>query len=113
MKQSSLPSLPASVRVGPFDYRIVDWSPADANANNAMGECYHSALRISLRADLLPAKKAQTLIHEILHAIWLVGSVDQAGDNEERLVTNLAHHLAQVIRDNPDLMLWLSAASRG
>lgn len=56
-----------------------------------------------------PEQQADTLIHEVLHAIWASRSMpDRIG--EEEAVTRLASGLATVLRDNPDLPLWLEQA---
>ena len=57
-----------------------------------------------------------TLLHELLHAIYLFGSLqnseltsDQQKADEERTVTVLANHLTDALRRNPQLLAWIQA----
>jgi hypothetical protein len=51
---------------------------------------------------------AETVLHELLHAVFAVASV-QAKQGEEHIVSVVATHLAQIIRDNPEFVTWLQA----
>jgi hypothetical protein len=102
-------ALPSSIRVGYRDYDLVVVSPLNAEAEGAFGRHSSTACRIEVRTDTKPAETADTLIHETLHAVWNVAGL-QAKDSEERIVTSLAHQLTQVIRDNPELVAYLTAA---
>lgn len=64
---------------------------------------------IQIDHTIQPEQQADTLIHEVLHAIWRSrGLPDRA--TEEEAVNRLASGLATVLRDNPDLPLWLEQA---
>lgn len=64
---------------------------------------------IQIEVSQSPASQADTLIHEILHAIWSSRHM-KPRLYEEQAVTQLASGLATVLRDNPDLPLWLEQA---
>lgn len=102
--------MPRSVRVGPYDLRIVRLS--GRHAKRDYGQFCHESQEIRLRSRYAsPTLAADTLLHEILHAVWWVGQI-KAKEGEEHIVTVTATTLTQVIRDNPALMLWLRAAVR-
>ena len=66
---------------------------------------------IEVSPEISPAQQADTLIHEIFHAIWATrGLPDQI--TEEECVTRLASGWATVMRDNPDLGVVLECALR-
>lgn len=103
--------LPQSLRVGYLDYTIEDWKPSEAYVNGRYGECDRHHLVIRVRADLPPTRKAETLLHEVLHAAYDMGHVADK-DEEEQTVAVLASQLAQIWRDNPDLIRFLEQTFR-
>jgi hypothetical protein len=96
------------VRVGPFDIQLVTLT--DKERDNNMGTFSDTSLTIALRETYsLKQQEAETLLHEILHAIYEIMGV-KAKDTEERVVAQMSIGLAGVIRDNPELMTWLIKA---
>ena len=57
-------------------------------------------------------QQAETLIHELLHAIWATRGLPNR-ITEEACVTRLASGVATVIRDNPGLLHRLELALKG
>ena len=100
--------LPDVIKVGPYDFVIEEWTPRMAAANERYGECSCQELTIRIDSSLVPIKMADTLLHELLHAVWWVWGIDD-GDNEERTVHKLAIGLTAVWRDNPGLLDWFDA----
>lgn len=98
--------LPPSVRVGPHDFTITPWAPAEAPPDRH-GECQADTLTIRLTDYRPPRQVAGTLLHEILHAIWFTQSMP-AEESEENAVTSLAMGLCGVIRDNPDVVEFIT-----
>ena len=106
--KTSIHNLPPSLRVGPYDIKIVTL-PEDIARDNY--GCFTSrALEIGL-CDKFPSTvfAGETLLHELLHAAWYVQGI-KAKDGEERVVGNLAISLTQILRDNPTLLDWLKNA---
>jgi hypothetical protein len=101
-----MPRLPTSVRVGPFDFEVKPWPAADAAQRDAYGEIDRTALVIRVRTDLPRQRIAETLLHEIYHAIWMVGAIDSLVPGEENIVGKLTTCTVQLVRDNPALMAW-------
>ena len=102
-------ALPTVVRVGYRDYAIIEWDRKDAASSDRYGECDKANAIIRVSTDYGALKAANTLLHEVLHACFDVAAIE-GDDPEERTVTSLANVLAQVIRDNPDLVAYLTAA---
>lgn len=103
--------LPERVRVGYADYDVLakdaDWSSSSQRA----GE--HRALdhKMMVATNYNDVEMANTLIHEVLHALWHKMNLGESV-NEEDCVTTLANGLTQVWRDNPDLIRSLDSALR-
>jgi len=102
-------ALPKSIRVGYRDYAIESWVPALASAAGRWGECDRMNMVIRIRDDLLPSVTAEVLLHEVIHAAYQMGALD-SDDKEERVVEVLGNQLAQVWRDNPEFVVFMSEA---
>lgn len=95
-----------SVRVGPFDVRIEHLTGMDHD--NRLGDYSTTDLLIRLREKYCSEQqRAETLLHEIIHAVWDVYGI-KAKEGEERAVGLLSIALSAVIRDNPELIAWLT-----
>lgn len=110
MSAALIAKLPASIRIGPIDFRIEKWSSHAADSRRAWGECSLSEFVIRIQENIpRPEKTADTLLHEIGHAIWAVWKLEDA-DKEERVVSTMATAWTQVYRDNPWLLDWIKEA---
>ena len=56
--------------------------------------------RILIADDLSDAERFETVIHELMHAIWLEMDIGYADKTEEKIITQLAKGLANVIEEN-------------
>lgn len=108
------PGPPKAVQVGPYRYTVkVDGDAVAAfsrtTQRRASGYSDHEAQAIYLHPDLGPDARAETLLHECLHAI-LCGPVLSAQDLEEdeRLITELGYALLDLLRRNPELVAYLT-----
>ena len=98
------PKLPASVKVGHRDISIELVS--EDELDSAWGDYLAKKQRIRIDKDRMPQGMAETLLHELDHAIW----PDQwtlVGDVEETFVSALAPRRAALMRDNPELFAWI------
>lgn len=94
---------PTSIRVGPYDVRIIKM----AASVGAHGEFDDTDMTIAVKDEYSsPPYEVDTWLHELLHAIWFTQNIKD-GDGEERTVRQMATGLTQVFRDNPDLLRWL------
>jgi hypothetical protein len=103
-------ALPSTIRVGAYDFRIEKWSPHAASANRRWGEVSSVEQTIRIQRDMPTRYKAvDTVIHEIMHALyWAVGVDDE--DTEERIVSLLSTATASLYRDNSWLIDWIKSA---
>lgn len=104
--------LPASIRVGPFDFEIVRMHHLEASSRGEWGSCALHSFKINIQ-DSLPSatKAADTFTHEVNHAIWWMMGLEEA-DKQERIVGNMATGWTMVYRDNPWLLGWLADCLR-
>lgn len=109
-------SIPKTVKVGTFTYRIeVSQAAIDAatvrNSKHLMGCCSSELLLIAIAPDLAHDQLADTLLHEVLHACCQVSGADldsrDGDDHEEHAVGAISPHLLGALRDNPKLVEFL------
>lgn len=108
---------PATVSVGPHEYEL-DLSAAAGYARRADGELGHTELdtfKISVDPDRPDSGVAETVLHEILHAIFrqaALGERPGLAAAEEHVVTAMAPLLLGVLRQNPELIRALQGRRR-
>jgi hypothetical protein len=112
-----LPPLPKQVRVGYLTYAIKPMSDEVSEAGKMMGHCDNSEALIRIWTGSSAHQAANTLLHEILHACWHVGSLGDVCDDrdvkEEIAVSIFSNQLSQVWRDNPDVIAWITERLHG
>jgi hypothetical protein len=97
--------LPGTIRVGPHDIAITYLT--DEEAKEDFGYFKTGELTIGISREFVTGSMAvDTVVHELLHAIWFTAIKDESSP-EERAVATVATQLTQVIRDNPELIKWL------
>lgn len=82
-------------------------SARDSQARGKYGEFSSLELRILLDPLMPPVKAVDTLIHEVLHAIWWCYIIKDE-DKEERVVQTECSAWVQIYRDNPQLLAWIT-----
>lgn len=103
--------LPRQIKVGYASYTIKGMSKKDQAEFH--GLCDPNTHNIFLNAKSPDRLRAETLLHETLHAIhaeWKIGLPD---DKEEEVVSKFSVGLAAVIRDNPGFIETLSGRIYG
>lgn len=77
-----------------------------------MGECNPTQLTIFLNPDQALQQMRETAVHESLHAMFFAsGLAAQMNDaHHEVAVTTLAPWLLMWLRDNKDLLKWLTTS---
>mgnify|MGYP001599876298 CR=1 FL=1 len=98
---------PGPIKVGAFDIAVVPWRGAEA-----YGEFRSTRLEIAIGDDLSGQRLAETLLHELMHAIWHVWALSKT-NGQEVVVRAMALGMATVMRDNPELMPWIQSQLRG
>lgn len=69
---------------------------------NLMGRLSYDTAQIFVREDLPLDKKKETLLHEVIHAVYMNAGL-QPGDDEEKIVTALSSGVYQFLKDNKDV----------
>lgn len=115
-------SYPLSVKIGPVIYRVTsdpdDWVRVehDTQTNGYYGHTNNKQAIIYLNPEADPAVTRLTFWHEVLHALFEVtmGAPDWHGlgktrdDREESVIRRLEGPTLNVLRDNPELVAYLT-----
>ena len=88
---------------------VISYEPALNLGATSVGLCDNSNLVIHVLDGQHPVEEYDTLIHELLHAIWFIMSIDYGGLDEESVVRRLASGLTGVFLDNPELLAYLQS----
>lgn len=114
MKTTPVVSPPSSVAVGPFRYRVSLDSQemlrmCRSQRTDLLGNCDQRSLTILVEPDQAAGQMADTMMHEVLHAVVdMVGLGSEWGsEKEEAVVTRLSPALLDVLRRNPELVAYL------
>lgn len=89
------------LKIGGFEWTVEE-SEEVAGTNDIFGLNYPREQKIYLKPGMTKQLKEETLIHEVIHAIfWQTGLDAEFGnDQEEKITSALAHGLYQVFKDN-------------
>ena len=69
---------------------------------NLMGRLAYDTAQIYVRKDLPLDKKMETLLHEVIHAVYMNSGL-HPGDEEEKVVTALSSGIYQFLKENKDV----------
>jgi hypothetical protein len=97
---------PTTVDIGPHTYSVVLVPSGILKDANRAGQCNVQALVISVDAAQARSQVADTLLHEITHAILEAVGLDE--DTEERVASAMGPGLLALLRDNPALVRWVT-----
>jgi Zn-dependent peptidase ImmA (M78 family) len=98
------------LKIGYQDIVIERETSTFQKQSDSYGEYDHRKNSISIQTGLSPLDEANTLLHEILHAVAYINSLTQSDqpldtENKEEIVINsMTNGLAQVFRDNKWLL---------
>jgi len=81
-----------------------------AAESEAVGLTLPETQNIYLDADLGPGVERETLLHECLHGLWYSTQLERKfkDDQEEDVIYTLAPRILALLRDNPELVKWLT-----
>lgn len=104
--------LPGAVQIGPLRYRVITDKvavakmQADASNPRCMGHQDSGFQTITIDPSTAPDTQAETLLHEVLHAIWGVTGMSNhpVDKHDEYVITALAPALLDCLRRNPELV---------
>ena len=98
------------LKIGYQDIVIERETSTFQKQSDCYGEYDHRKNSITIQSGLSPLDEANTLLHEILHAVAYINSLTQSDqpldtENKEEIVINsMTNGLAQVFRDNKWLL---------
>ncbi len=103
---------PSAVSLGPHRYTI-DSSEETAlllHDEENVGDSRPDRLLVRLDTNRPPTKVAETLLHELMHCCWNESAlrVHDVNEWEELVVSGLAPWLLELLRGNPDLVVYLT-----
>ena len=101
-------NIPEKIKVGYREYKLEKWKQTVANANDAHGQFFAKEGIIGYTEEEKGISHANTLLHEILHAIVYQWNIE-LGDKEEPVVNGLTNGLTTVFVDNPNLLDYLKS----
>jgi hypothetical protein len=93
---------PSHVRVLGRNYALL----FDHDDPDECGKCEVPDHEINIRDGMPPVEEADTVLHEIMHAVWEHMDIGHRRV-EESVVRKLATGLTQVFQDNPALVQYL------
>lgn len=94
---------PTSVRVAGKVYTL-DPIAQNGLGSDRAGEANHKKLTITYDTSWAPCQQRDTVLHEVLHCCEAAAGIEL----EEQHIASLATLLYAVMRDNPELVKWLS-----
>ena len=105
-------TLPGRIKVGWKHYQVRDWPETDARDENRLGDVNYVKELIRIADCGSDGQRAETLLHELLHAVMDMWSIDVSDlasqpNPDEAVVTALSNGLATVLSDNPKLRGYL------
>ena len=100
-------NIPEKIKIGYRDYKLEEWKQTVASANEAQGQFFSKEGVIGYTADEKGVSHANTLIHEILHAIVYQWNMELDENAEEHIVNGITNGLTTVLVDNPKLIDYL------
>ena len=95
------------IKIGYRNYKLEEWKQTVASANEAQGQFFSKEGVIGYTGDEKGVSHANTLIHELLHAIIYQWNMDLDEKIEESVVNGLANGLTTIFVDNPKLIDYL------
>jgi hypothetical protein len=90
------------------DYQIIFDHDSPLELTN-LGICNNQMMIIAIKDGQHPVEEADTLVHEIFHAVWYCMSIAMTGAGEEEIVRRLSSGFTSVLMDNPQLLKYLTA----
>ena len=103
--------LPSKIKIGYADYKIEKRSSQFCEREDMFGDCDTKLSRIRYNIAQSRKELANTILHEILHALFHTEGITVPARTEEFVVRNLANGLLGFIQDNPKFLNWLKRAS--
>jgi len=88
------------IKVGFKTYEVQEGTFKEGQGNMGYHDSMEGIIYIASK-DFPNEENVNTLIHELLHALWREYNLDR--ENEEHYVTVLANGLTRLMQDNPEM----------
>ena len=98
---------PSEVRVGPYLFTIEYRDEVSDSEPDLYGLTIPRDQRIIISSRQTDQCERDTLLHEVLHAVFYASGLFKEVDNEERVVTGVSTWLLMILRENPVLARFL------
>ena len=102
-----------NIKIGYRDYKIKNLDSIVSRCNEINGQFLASDGVIALSSTEDNISHANTLIHEVLHAIIYQWGVELDDKEEEKICNTIANGLTTVFVDNPSLLSYLQKNLKG
>ena len=102
-----------NIKIGYREYKIKNLDSIVSRCNEINGQFLASDGVIALSSTEDNISHANTLIHEILHAIIYQWGIELDDKEEEKICNTIANGLTTVIVDNPSLLSYLQKNLKG
>lgn len=99
---------PETVRIMGRNYVIL-YEDKSLLGSMAVGMCNQTQCIITVQEDQHPVEEADTLLHEIMHAVWYCMAIPDENVNEEQAIRSMATGMMAVIMDNPKLLKYFQS----
>lgn len=76
------------------------------------GQCHTKLATIDIRRGQSAINEADTVLHEVFHAILFCQGRENGGRQEETYVRALATGLIAALKDNPEFAEWLHSTTK-
>ena len=96
--------IPDKIKVGYKEYKLEEWKQTVASANEAQGQFFSKEGVIGYVTTEKGVSHANTILHEIMHAIIYQWNIELDEKVEELVVNGLSNGLTTVFVDNTKLM---------
>ena len=104
-------ALPKTIKIMHRNYSLVKETTKTLMTNQAYGMFKPIDGFITYVDDVSYSETVDTVIHEMLHALWMLFDHDK--EHEEHIVRTLSTGLTTVMRDNPKLFAALQETLNG
>lgn len=107
-------NIPEQIKVGPFRFRVLADSAeavkmkVESGQAERIGETHRHRLTIVVDPGLAPDMIAESLLHEVMHAVFTVIPTNEKL-TEERFIQLIAPTLLGVLRENPDFVAYVTS----
>lgn len=97
---------PDTIRVFGRTYTF-NYEQAGGLGQDRVGSCDNIHQIITIDAQQSLVEEADTVLHEVMHAIFYTMKIGLDIDTEEKVVSALATGLIGVLQDNPEFARWI------